>query len=391
MNIFFDKKNISMLFLLKESKCNVGEDVIVTDSGLLEAKRRIDGFHQHDSEKITYYQRVTSFLDPFKTLLYQERKHSMRPKTMTNAWLKCWELIHIFNLIPTEHSKYSKPFRVFCNAELPGAFIFAIDHYIKTRTCIDYEWFANSLYPSHPSILGDEFGLFRQYPDKWLMNNTNGGSVTDLDMISHIHERLSGTVDLYTSDIGVGLDQDTFHLQEENHAPLHLGQVICALTTLKAGGHMICKMFMFFKPFSRMLLFLLKDVFDELYISKPASSRPGNSEVYLVGLGYKPNHDLALDLCILLVQWNDASIHYSNGIPPAFDRMLNAISDTIYSQQVHTIHQHIEDVTRLHEAGIPAHSTSVRKHLPRIAKEERRLLSEWRKNYFIPVNNGVYL
>jgi len=386
MNIFFESKKIAMWsFRLTDIK---GEEAIVTESGLLDAKRRIDAFHQHDPEKVMYYQRITNFLDPFKTLLYQERKHSMRPKTMTNAWLKCWELIHAYDLIPNEQTS---PFRVFCNAELPGAFIFAIDHYIKTRTFINYEWFANSLYPTNASILGDEFGLYRSYPDHWLMNETNGGSVTDLDMISHIQERLGGTVDLYTSDIGVGLDQDTFHLQEEKHGPLHLGQIICALLTLKKGGHMVCKMFMFFKPFSRMLLFMLKDVFDELYISKPATSRPGNSEVYLVGKGYKPNHDLAVRLGVMLATWNDASIDYSEEIPETFERMLHAVSNKIYSQQIQTIEQHIKDVSSLHDAGIPTQNAPVRKHLPRITKDERRVLSEWRKNYFIPVNNGVYL
>ena len=148
---------------------------------------------------------------------------------------------------------------------------------------------------------------------------------------------------------------------------------------------------MFFKPFSRMLLFMLKDVFDELYISKPATSRPGNSEVYLVGKGYKPNHDLAIDLGVMLATWNDSSIDYSEEIPETFERMLHAVSNKIYSQQIQTIEQHIKDVSCLFDAGIPTKNVPVRKHLPRICKDERRILSEWRKNYFIPLNNGVYL
>ena len=59
---------------------------------------------------------------------------------------------------------------IFCNAELPGAFIYAIHHYIQTKTNTTYDWCANSLLSDDISILGDEFGLFKRFPEKWFHN-----------------------------------------------------------------------------------------------------------------------------------------------------------------------------------------------------------------------------
>ena len=351
-----------------------------TERILLENKRKIDLFHLDQPDRVEYYRRATNLFDPFKTLLYQIRKQAVQPKTLTNAWLKCWEILHEFKLIPYHHAH----FRIFCNAELPGAFLFAIHHYITSKTAhSEYEWFANSLFPSHESILGDEFGLYRRHNEKWLMNAENGGSVTDPTMIQIISDRLQGSVDLYTSDIGIGLDQDSFHLQEERQAPLHLGQVICALKTLKKGGHMVCKMFMFFKPFSKWFLGKLMEVFEHLYICKPMSSRPGNSEVYLIGKGYKSQPEITSQLLEVLVNWNEASIENGDVIE-SFDAFLDELSFTIYERQIQTIQQNLIDVHLLYTEQIPALAVPVRKRIPRIVHSERNILTEWKKRYSIP-------
>ena len=369
---------------------SIKEDTIATPTTLTikhelaVAKEQIDVFHQHDPEKEEYYRRVTSVLDPFKEFMRYQKDKTPLPKTMTNAWLKCWELIHEYHLIPQNHSP---EWTVFCNAELPGAFIFAIDHYIKTKTNTpQYEWFANSLFPTNGDILGDEFGLYTRYRDRWLMDETNGGSVTDPAMIQLIKERLEGKVDLYTSDIGIGLTLETYNQQEELEAPLHLGQVICALNTLKDGGYMVCKMFMFFQPFSMSLLYVLMEVFEELYISKPMTSRPGNSEVYLVGKGYHSNQALTTRLESVLATWNQESVnHYVTPLPSSFYDQLVAASDHIYKRQIKYIQTQIQHVNDLYHSKCDSHFKAIQSRLPTVIRDGHRITNQWYQRYSIPV------
>ena len=353
---------------------------------LATAKIEIDQFHQHDPAKEEYYRRVTALLDPFKTLLRNQRQKTPLPKTMTNAWLKCWELFHEYHLIPTDHSP---EWTVFCNAELPGAFLFAIDHFIQTKTQSPrYEWYANSLYPRNGGILGDEFGLYARYRDRWLMDETNGGSVTDLAMIRLIQERLGGKVDLYTSDIGIGLTHETFNRQEELEAPLHLGQVICALHTLKNRGQMVCKMFMFFQPFSMSLLYLLVKVFDELYLSKPLTSRPGNSEVYLVGKGYRYQQDVIQQLEQVLVNWTETSVYdYIVPLPASFYEQLIGAANRIYNRQIQFIRTQVQQVSTLYQTKCAIYPKAVQARLGSVIRDGNRLTNEWVQRYSIPVVN----
>ena len=48
--------------------------------------------------------------------------------------------------------------------------------------------------------------------------------------------------------------------------------------SLVLGGHFVCKVFDLFTPFSIGLVYLMYRVFDEVYIFKPVTSRPANSE-----------------------------------------------------------------------------------------------------------------
>jgi hypothetical protein len=91
---------------------------------------------------------------------------------------------------------------------------------------------------------------------------------------------------LYTSDAGIDVTGD-YAGQEENTSAINYGQIISGLLSLAPGGNFVTKQYTFFTPFSRSLIALVAGFFDETYITKPATSRPGNSEIYLVGKGFK--------------------------------------------------------------------------------------------------------
>ncbi|XP_031559372.1 cap-specific mRNA (nucleoside-2'-O-)-methyltransferase 1-like [Actinia tenebrosa] len=72
------------------------------------------------------------------------------------------------------------------------------------------------------------------------------------------------------------------NIQEILSKQLYLCQFLCALSILREGGHFVCKLFDLFTPFSMGLIYLLYRAFDEVFIFKPVTSRPANSERYVV-------------------------------------------------------------------------------------------------------------
>ncbi|XP_066558976.1 cap-specific mRNA (nucleoside-2'-O-)-methyltransferase 1 isoform X2 [Amia ocellicauda] len=81
------------------------------------------------------------------------------------------------------------------------------------------------------------------------------------------------------------------NIQEILSKQLLLCQFLTGLSTLRTGGHFMCKTFDLFTPFSVGLVYLLYLCFDRVSLFKPVTSRPANSERYLVCRGLKPGSD----------------------------------------------------------------------------------------------------
>ncbi|XP_037920723.1 cap-specific mRNA (nucleoside-2'-O-)-methyltransferase 1 isoform X2 [Hermetia illucens] len=79
------------------------------------------------------------------------------------------------------------------------------------------------------------------------------------------------------------------NIQEILSKQLYLCQCLVALSILREKGHFLVKLFDLFTPFSVGLVYLMYKCFEEISICKPNTSRPANSERYLV-CKWKKNH-----------------------------------------------------------------------------------------------------
>ncbi|CAG2171447.1 unnamed protein product, partial [Oppiella nova] len=70
--------------------------------------------------------------------------------------------------------------------------------------------------------------------------------------------------------------------QEVLSKRLYLCQFLCSLALLRTNGSFVCKLFDIFTPFSVGLIYLMYRVFKKVSIHKPNSSRPANSERYII-------------------------------------------------------------------------------------------------------------
>jgi hypothetical protein len=227
--------------------------------------------------------------------LYVGLKSTVRrsAQAVTNAWLKLYEILG--DTLVLEEVQRDGVARVFCNAELPGGFIAALHHYGE-RVGVEVDWRAASLRPDRPGALGDQYGLMKHNAERWLMDDTCAGDLTDPTDVAELVRRAGGPVyDLYTSDAGVDIGTD-FDRQEELNAAVHAGQVSVGLRLLRAGGAMLVKTYSFALPASVGIAAQMSGCFDSVELLKPQTSRPANSEVYLLGRGFRPERADRLDV-----------------------------------------------------------------------------------------------
>jgi hypothetical protein len=309
--------------------------------------------------------------------LYGELKSSVRSakgQAPTNAWLKMWEMISHLRLLPT-HGTMS----VFCNAELPGAFVSALHHYSLTHGPIHLEWAASSLWPGPTDgALGDSYGLAAGSPDRWLMDPDMRGDLTDVRDVARLVDRVRarvGLVDLYCSDGGVDVKTD-FNRQEELSSPVHLGQVVTGMAVLRPGGTLIVKTFMFTSPWSVSVLGVCGAVFQDVCIVKPVTSRSANSEVYIVGRGFLGVTDQAMTHLLRGIHQFDFSVPLVH--PGALQQMAQSIVDA--AKRIHGQQQ----VAYLREVANLATADDYKERLADISALGKRVRATWRKAYPIP-------
>jgi len=233
------------------------------------------------------YSYISQNLDSYRNLRTLLALHySMQ--VVTNATIKIYEIITQMDIIK------KNDISVFCNAELPGNFIIGINHYLKTiYKTSTFKWVASS-YINNKGTLGDTYGIYKCNKNNWLMDENMDGDITNkinvINLSEKVLSRFPNGVDLYTGDAGFDVSND-YNKQEEQTILLNYGQVLCGLFTLSIGGSMITKQFTYFTPFNKSLIMLLTTLFKQLYITKPSTSRPLNSEVYIIGIGFKGIND----------------------------------------------------------------------------------------------------
>ena len=284
MEIFEDEetklqKKIPGVFTFELKYNDVAVEFTKNPNRWVELEQRINGVKDlmNPISNSNIYRIVRIGLDLYKPLIKDPRLVSI--ENMSNAWLKMNEIIHHFNIL-----KDTKEIVTFSNCELPGSFIEAI-RFNCGQLGISLEWYGSS-YISGETTLTDTYGLVKNYRRNWLMDDACPGDMTNLKHIKTIASRLPKKCDFYTSDGGIHVGND-YNNQEALNADLHIGQMICGLLTLKEGGSIVLKIYTWFTPKVQSLIVYCASLFKKFYIHKPQTSRPENSEIYLIGLGYK--------------------------------------------------------------------------------------------------------
>jgi cap2 methyltransferase len=259
----------------------------------------------------------------------EDVKHALRKKFQaelcTVAWAKMYESIAFCNLLPPDcqalgQASDGNPFSLTVHlCEAPGAFIAATNHYIRThRPTFWWDWVAISLNPHFEGNdqfqMIDDDKLINETMANWCWGEDSSGDLRRIQNIEFLWEdarrRMMGAEGeslcpgamLVTADGAVDTSMDP-NRQEEICAGLHFCEIIAAMGILAPGGSFIWKGFTLFEAASINSLYLMGCLFNEVAVYKPATSKPANSETYIVGRGFK-----GVDPCVMEVLKSKVSV-----------------------------------------------------------------------------------
>ncbi|XP_023235099.1 cap-specific mRNA (nucleoside-2'-O-)-methyltransferase 2-like [Centruroides sculpturatus] len=228
------------------------------------------------------------------------------PELLTQAWLKFYEILSSYPLVPCGVRDFSS----FHLCEAPGAFVTALNHYVSClKWKVNWKWKANTLNPYYEgnclgfAIMDDRF-LIKTLKN-WHFGNDNTGNILNpvylYDLMAFLEidlKKSENLLDLITADGSIDCQENPAE-QENLIVALNFAEVVIALHLLKDGGNFVLKMFTIYECDAICIMYLLNCIFQKVNLFKPATSKSGNSEVYVVCLNYKGRNDILSILEVL--------------------------------------------------------------------------------------------
>jgi len=317
-----------------ETKKRINRDLKLL---LTNAKSEINNNKQWDVSKkrINEYELISMYIN-------------QKISPISRSYYKLIEILTDFNLDVFFHQRSNV--KCACICEGPGGFVQALNHYMRKK---------NIQFDTIPCI--SLISSDRRIP-KWKVESENlsyrlcyGEDKTgDLYKKNNIHHFVNDvgkfSCDFVTADGGFDFSSN-FNSQEVLFQRLLFSEIYTILKIQKNGGKCVIKVFDLFDDITISLITLLVTCYRDVYIHKPFSSRPANSEKYLICMDYNANEDILTSLEELFSK--DLSMIHQICDPELNNLTIQSISDynkTFVKNQIHYINRTIEhtmyDVSR---------------------------------------------
>ena len=253
-----------------------------------------------DDELISHkWYKLKLFTNLFELISYNNLNYNISPLIdyipLSRAYFKFQELIIEHDLIDNKKNTI----RYAGLAEGPGGFIECFINYRRSCFqdtydniyCITLK--SNATVNNHPHTCTPEWNKIqnlinsrKKMKAKIILSygKDNTGDLYNLDNILYFRDEIlsdGGKVDLVSGDGGLDYSAN-FNFQEQICFHLIFCEIVSAFTILKIGGIFVLKIFDIHTSNTLQLLFILSNYFENIIITKPYTSRPANSEKYVV-------------------------------------------------------------------------------------------------------------
>jgi len=283
----------------------------------------------------------TRHQNPAGLVIHEVRKKA-NPELLTQAWCKFTEVLVRFpKLVPT---KSTQVFNSLHLCEAPGAFITALNQYVKVNGCeMEWKWTGTTLNPYYEGnttgiMINDDRFILRTL-ENWDFGIDDTGDILKTANLRHFTTKYNKKIDLVTADGSIDCQADPAR-QEYLVINLHFSEIISALGCLNDGGNFVLKMFTFFEAGSVCHLYLLSCVFDKVTVFKPTTSKEGNSEVYVICQSFRGIDKSSLEN--LINNFGKEPIFDPSDIPAEFLKSAENCSRYFMKKQISVIRRNID-------------------------------------------------
>ena len=262
------------------------------------------------------YKKYTNPYEYIHSGLPKQRFSICKYKPLSRSFYKLIEICKTLSLLSKLNEVACKTYHI---AEGPGGFIEAICHMRNNKTD---KYYGISLIDEKESVPG--WKKSRQF----LNDNPNviietgvdkKGDIMNNKNLMDCYTRHTGSMDFITADGGFDFSID-FNKQENISGKLILSQIAFAVAMLKPTKDFVIKFFDTFTKLSTELLFLLANIFVEITIIKPNTSRCANSEKYIVCKNLKINES---ERHALVLKFNEIIKNFKNDTNILLTKILN--------------------------------------------------------------------
>lgn len=301
---------------------------------------------------------------------------------LSRSYFKLWEMIKDFNLVG-EKNEYTMA----GIAEGPGGFIEAFVNYRKKYFNTQDDVFGITLKSTNKDIPGwkKTKTFLNENPQITISyGKDNTGNLYNLDNIFEFIKLVEPhTIDLVTADGGFDFSID-FNKQEILAYRMIFCEVVTALAVQKKGGTFICKIFDIYTEITIQFIYLLGFFYEEIYITKPYTSRPANSEKYLICKNFKGIDKSYLDDLLKIVKKWEIIENINYHIHSIFDIEKNHILDQIIKYNNINSDLQIENIVKTLDI---IKNKSDPNLYNKIIKNQTQKALEWCKFYDLDINH----
>ena len=305
---------------------------------------------------------------------------------LSRSYFKLWEMITDLDILTKDNEKHT--YATLC--EGPGGFIEALVNWRKMYSETKDDIFAITLKSTDKDIPGwKKSNIFlNNNPNvKISYGKDNTGNIYKLENMKFFFEEfnLHDHAEIITADGGFDFSQD-FNNQETLSYQIIFCEIVMALSIQELKGTFICKFFDMYYEMSYYFITLLGACYDEVIFSKPLTSRPANSEKYIVCRGFRGIDQLYLKkLYVIVKNWElikerDMFVNrvFDSKIPDIIFKNLNDYNKNFCDHQIHNIKNTLEI--------IESHPSL--KYLNDIVSSQCKSAIKWCEKYNIEINEN---
>ena len=321
---------------------------------------------------------------------------------ITRAYFKLWEILSDTKVLDQYKGQ---PIKIANLAEGPGGFIQCLldyrnrqheaewkqDQYYaitikqditreELKRVQDWEWKGAVAY--FKKVKAENYQVIRSY------GSTGDGNMINLENIENFSQLVGDQkCQLITGDGGISLEIEQYKTQEYDNMKLFFAEILTALRNQAQGGVFILKIYDIYYEMTFQMIELLTYYYAQVRLIKPHTSRPANSEKYLVCTGFRgittENIQLLTELFDTWIKSNQFASHLLSFYENPESSLISEIKAfNQYNNELQTI--------KINE-GLDL-ATQIRFHNPqykadvikRQSEKQRLIAAKWCQQYGIP-------